>query len=301
MKKIFVIILNWNRPELTIDCLKSVSSLKSKSYNLNIVVVDNASSDDSVKKLKKQKIDFHLIQNSENLGFAAGNNEGIKYALKNGADWIMVLNNDTVVDKNLIKEFLKHTGGKVGILTPKIYFAEGFEFHKDKYKKSELGKVIWSAGGEMDWQNVFGVNRGVDEVDKGQFDKAQNVNFASGTCMFMNAKMLKKIGPYDPKFFMYFEDVDLSQRALKEGWKIVYVPKALVWHKVSQSSAVGGNLNDYFITRNRLFFAMRWAPIDSMLAVIRQSLGFLVTGRKAQKRGVRDFLFGHFGKGSYEA
>lgn len=306
MTKVFVVILNWNGWKDTVECLKSIYKLKVKNFELFVVVVDNASTDDSVMQLKKyNKKNKHknlkIITCSNNLGYTGGNNVGISYAMKKKADFVMVLNNDTVVDPNLIIEFLKTARKypKVGIISPKIYFAKGYEFHNNRYKNNELGKVIWSAGGEMDWDNVFGRNRGVDEVDQGQYDEVEEVEFATGTCMFLRAQTIKDIGKFDEKYFMYFEDVDLSQKALKNEWQIIYQPKALIWHKVGRSSAIGSNLNDYFITRNRLLFGLRYAPSRSFLALVRESIRLLATGRKWQKLGVFSYYLRNFGKGGW--
>ncbi|KKQ52149.1 MAG: glycosyl transferase family protein [Microgenomates group bacterium GW2011_GWC1_38_12] len=307
--KIFIIILNWNRADDTLDCLKSVEKLQITNYKLQIIIVDNASTDDSIKKIKKgiksttstKGIISKIIGNRTNLGFAAGNNVGVKYALDQGADYIMVLNNDTVVDKNLLIEFLKALKKypKAGILSPKIYFASGFEFHKDRYKKSELGKVIWYSGGKIDWNNVYGFGRGVDEVDNGQYDEVTETDFATGTCMFLSRNALEKVGLFDEKYFMYFEDTDLSMRLKRVGFRVFYVPRAVLWHKVAQSSGIGSDLNDYFITRNRLLFGMRYAKLRTRFALYRESLRFLLSGRVWQRKGVLDFYLGRLGKGSW--
>lgn len=304
MTKVSIIILNWNRAGDTIECVRSVSKCQRSNVECQIVVVDNASTDDSVKKLKRFKIQdsrFKILVNKENLGFAGGNNSGIDYAMKKGADWVLILNNDTIVDKDLIVELLKvsRKHPKVGILSPKIYFAKGFEFHKKRYKKSELGRVIWAAGGYMDWDNVFGKNRGVDEVDKGQYKKIERIDFATGACMLISSKALKDVGVFDSRYFMYFEDVDLCSRMLKSNWNIMYIPKALVWHKVAQSSSAGSNLNDYYISRNRMLFGLKYAPLRSKVALMDQSFKFLLKGRQWQKKGVIDFYIGKYGKGSW--
>jgi len=309
MTKVFIVILNWNRADDTLDCLKSVEKLQITNYKLQIIIVDNASTDDSIKKIKKgiksttstKGIISKIIGNRTNLGFAAGNNVGVKYALDQGADYIMVLNNDTVVDKNLLIEFLKALKKypKAGILSPKIYFAPGFEFHKDRYIKDNLGKVLWYAGGQIDWDNVYGKNRGVDEVDKGQYDKVEEIDFATGTCMFMSRKALENIGLFDKKYFMYYEDMDLSMRIKKADFKVLYIPSAIVWHKVAQSSGIGSGLNDYFTTRNRLLFGMRYAKLRTRVALYREALRFLLSGRVWQKKGVLNFYLGRFEKGSW--
>ncbi|KKR00338.1 MAG: putative glycosyltransferase [Candidatus Woesebacteria bacterium GW2011_GWB1_39_12] len=302
--KVFIVILNWNRPDDTLDCLKSVEKLQITNYKLQIVIVDNASSDDSVKLIRnfiKNRSNVEVVVNKVNIGFVGGNNVGISYSLDQGADYVMVLNNDTVVDKNLLTEFLKASKKypKAGILSPKIYFAPGFEFHKDRYIKDNLGKVLWYAGGQIDWDNVYGKNRGVDEVDKGQYDKVEEIDFATGTCMFMSRKALENIGLFDKKYFMYYEDMDLSMRIKKADFKVLYIPSAIVWHKVAQSSGIGSGLNDYFTTRNRLLFGMRYAKLRTRVALYREALRFLLSGRVWQKKGVLNFYLGRFEKGSW--
>lgn len=304
MLNIFIIILNWNRANDTIKCIKSLKNLYIDGCDINILVVDNASSENSLSKIKLN-LRFRnskLLVNKKNLGFSGGNNVGIKYALAEKADYIMVLNNDTRVDKKLILTMLDVAinTNNFGAASPKIYFEKDFEFHKSRYKNSDLGNVIWYAGGKIDWKNVYGFPRGVDEVDKGRYNKVEETDFATGTCMFLSRKALKKVGLFDEKFFMYYEDTDLSVRLNKAGFKVLYVPEGIVWHKVAQSSGIGSDLNDYFITRNRLLFGMRYANMRARFALFRESLKIFLNGREWQKRGVIDFYLGKFGKGSWE-
>jgi hypothetical protein len=310
--KVSIIILNWNRKKDTVECLESIKKLQISNYELEIVVVDNASSDGSQKAVEqifktitKKNVSCKQIRNKANLGFAAGNNVGMRHSLDSGADYLLVLNNDTEVDKGLIKKLLevadKHT--KAGAISPKIYFAKGFEFHKSRYKSKDLGKVIWYAGGDMDWDNVYGSNYSVDEVDKvdkGQFEKTKETDFATGACMFLRNKALEDVSLFDEKYFMYLEDADLSQRLKRKGWEVLYTPKTKIWHKVARSSGIGSDLNDYFITRNRLLFGMRYAKCRTKFALVRESFKLLLIGRKWQKTGVRDFYLGRFGKGSWK-
>jgi hypothetical protein len=305
MVKIFIVILNWNRPKDTIVCLRSIENLKIKNFKLRIVVVDNASKDGSVQMLTAYKLknaEYKLLVNKENLGYAGGMNTGIKYALSKRADYIVPLNNDTLLDSGLITNLLRaaNKNPKAGLLCPKIYFAKGFEFHKGRYTKSELGKVVWYAGGTIDWNNVYGINDGVDEVDKGQFDKEKETDFATGNCMFIRKKVLEDVGMFDEKYYMYLEDVELCVRIKKAGWQVLYVPSAVMWHKVGQSSGIGSDLNDYFIHRNRLLFGMKYATMRTKFALCRESLRFLVNGRVWQKRGIIDFYLRRFGKGSWQ-
>ncbi len=303
--KVSIIILNYNGHEDTLECLKSLKGLLTDNCRVEVVVVDNGSTDSSPESLSNFQLstsNFQLIKNKKNLGFSGGNNVGIKYALKNKADYLLLLNNDTLVDKSLLLQLIKAAENyeKAGILSPKIYFAPGFEFHKKRYKKSELGKIIWYAGGKFDWKNLLGSNRGVDELDKGQYDKVEETDFASGACMLIRAQALKEVGFFDEEYFMYLEDVDLCQRMKKKGWQILYLPSAHLWHKVARSSGIGSNLNDYFITRNRLLFAIKYASLRAKLALFKESLKFLLSGREWQKKAVRDFYLCRLGQGSWK-
>jgi len=303
MKNVYIIVLNWNRKKETLDCLKSLEKLNAKSINLTVMVVDNASKDGSVNAFKNynpSNFNFKIMENKHNEGFARGNNLAIKEALKSKAGYIMILNNDTIVDKNLVIEMLEpFKDKKVGSTSPMIYFAKGFEFHKDKYKKQDLGKVIWSAGGDIDWDNVFGRNIGVDEVDKGQYKKKREINFATGACVMYRAEALKKIGLFEEKYFMYFEDVELSVRLKRKNYRSKYAPKAKVWHKVAQSSGIGSGLNDYYITRNRLLFGMKYARLRTKIALLSEAARLLLFGRNWQRIGVYDYFIGNLWKGSW--
>jgi GT2 family glycosyltransferase len=304
MKSVFVSILNFNGRKNTLECLESLEKINIDGFKLTILVIDNNSAEPlDLRSDPEGKIRIEVIKNKENLGFSGGNNVGIKYALKNNADYVLILNNDTFVDPNFLTELLKaaEKDNNIGISVSKIYFASGFEYHKDRYAKSEQGKVFWYAGGKMDWGNVIGSNRGVDEVDKGQFDKTEETDIATGCCMLVRKEVFERTGNFDEKYFLYYEDADLSVRTKSKGFKIVYVPKSIIWHK--NAGSVGGSgsvLQDYYITRNRLLFGFRYAPFRSKSALFRESLLLLFKGRKWQKRGVIDYCLDQFGKGSYK-
>lgn len=300
---VFTIVLNWNREQDTIECLESLLEVNTKNIDHTIVIVDNGSLQKSVDSIKSfiENTSIQLIETGKNLGFVEGNNVGIRHALKKKADWIMVINNDTSVDKELLQHLLNcgSSDEKVAIVSPKIYFAKGFEFHKDKYKKNELGKVLWYTGGEIDWNNVYGTNRGVDEVDHGQYDVSEEIDFATGACMFIRAKALVKDELFNPLYFMYMEDMEFSLKLKKRGYKIIYEPRAVLWHKTAQSSGIGSNLNDYFITRNRMLFGMSHAPLRAKVALVRESIRFMRTKNKWVRQAIIDFALGKFGKGSF--
>ncbi|KKQ96816.1 MAG: hypothetical protein A3G66_01350 [Candidatus Levybacteria bacterium RIFCSPLOWO2_12_FULL_39_17] len=301
MPKIFVIILNFNGGQNTVDCLLSFSNISKKEFEFEKVVVDNGSKDGSIEQIRKKFNDVIIIENQKNLGFAGGNNEGIRFALKSGADFVMLLNNDTIVHSGLVKNLLEPLEhDSVGGVVPKIYFEKGYEFHKDRYKESDKGKVIWYAGGKMDWENLIGENIGVDEVDHGQFDIRMETDLATGCCFMVRSDVLKNVGMFDDRYFLYYEDADLSQRIKKAGHKIIYEPAAIVWHKNAESSGgSGSDLQDYYITRNRLLFGMTYAPLRTKASLIRESLKLIRTGRKWQKKGVKDFYLRLFNRGTF--
>ncbi len=301
LPKVLVIVLSWNRKKDTLETLESLSKSIVKGFKLEILVVDNASNDGTVDKIKKLFPEVYVITNYKNLGFAEGNNVGMEYGLKNEFDYIALLNNDTIVDEGLIKNiFQEHQKyAKAGAISSKIYFAKGFEFHKDRYKQSEIGKVIWYAGGVIDWANVYGSNRGVDEVDNGQFYKTEETDFYTGCFVMYKTSTLKDVGLYDKRYFAYLEDADHSQRMKKKGWGVLYSPKGFLYHKVSQSSGIGGGLNDYYLTRNRMLFGLMYATLRTKIALIRESLRLLVFGRTWQKNGIKDYYLGNFGRGSW--
>ncbi len=309
VKKLSIVVLNYNGKDLLINCLNSINNAladkSDRNLEVEIVVVDNASTDDSrayLEQLTVKSYQLKAIFNNRNLGFTGGNNAGIKYALKNKADYVMVLNNDVIVKNPFwlpMVDYLEKNPN-VGVIGPKIYFAPGFEFHQDRYSKEEQGRVIWYAGGKIDWQNIYCSHRGVDEVDKGQYDQVDETDFVSGCCLLSSKKVWQKVGLFDDKYFLYYEDSDFSQRVKKSGWQTVYFPRSHIWHLNAGSSESGGDLQDYFITRNRLFFGMRWAPLRSKISLFRESIKHLITGRKWQKIGARDFYLNRFGRGSWK-
>ena len=302
MKKVAIVILHFINQKLTSNCLESVKELNTKDLILKTIIVNN-NPKENLESLKKRFSGFVFLNTGVNLGFAEGNNVGIRKAIQDGADYVFVVNNDTILDKDLLVRITKVATLNIqsGIIAPKIYFAPGYEYHKVRYKESERGKVFWYAGGIIDWQNILVSHRGVDEVDCGQYNKETETDFTSGCAMFVGREVFEKIGLFDKRYFLYLEDVDFCQRAKKAGFKVVYTPKAKLWHANAGSSAVGGSLQDYYLTRNRMLFGTRYAPWRTKLALFKESIGLLFTGRQWQKAGIRDFYLRKFGKGSYEA
>lgn len=303
--KIALIILNWKQPQLTFDTLDSIFRCQATGFEYHIFLVDNGSPDDSVTQFKakyKNNKKVTILETGDNLGYAGGNNFGLRVAQKLNFDYYLVANNDILVAPDFLQK-LFDTNQKFpqAILTPKIYFAPGFEFHKDRYKKNEIGKVIWAVGSQIDWNNIYGSNIGIDEVDRGQYDKKQpKIDFISGCCFLVSREIIEKIGIFDEKFYLYMEDSDLTQRAVNSGFQLRLVPESVIWHRNSASSKPGSSLQDYFITRNRLIFGFRYASARTKFALFRESIRFLISGSHWRKRGVLDFYLGRFGKGSWQ-
>jgi GT2 family glycosyltransferase len=299
MKKITIVAVNFNTAKDTNNFLQSVANLKTQDFILDTVIVDNGSVEKLVLETTKQ---VQVICLETNTGFTGGYNRGIRKALDNGADYVLIVNNDTLLDSSLVEKLFRvlETDNKVGIAIPKIYFAKGHEFHKERYAKDELGKVFWYAGGYFDWANIKSVHRGVDEVDHGQYDTTEETAFATGCCLLIKREVLEKVGLFDEKFFLYYEDADLSMRVTNAGYTIKYVPKAFMYHLNASSSGGAGNaLQDYFITRNQMLFGMRYAPLFSKLALIRQSFRLLQSGRPNQKKAIKDYYARKFGEGTF--
>lgn len=299
MKKVFVVIINYKGDKDTLELLQSFGKVERKDIDLNVVVVDNYPQKPiEIEEAKYRDLNLKIIYSDVNLGFTGGNNLGIKHAISNGADYVLVLNNDTLVDPGFLEKLVKAAEEKgEGIFVPKIYFAKGYEFHKDRYKESDLGKVIWYAGGILDWKNVYGSHRGVDEVDKGQYNQLQTTDFATGCCFLITTKVLEKVGMFDDNFFLYYEDSDLSMRAKRAGFNVYYVPQSVIWHKNAGSTGGSGSpLQDYYITRNRLYLGMKYAPFRTKFALLREAMRLLLKGRKSQKEGTVDYFLGRMGR-----
>lgn len=298
--KIGFITVSFHSIEDTLDVVKQLDkNTLPLGVTSTVFVVDNDRSEELKEKLTKYPQAVY-VESPGNVGFAAGNNLGFKKALQDETDIIVLINNDTVVPEDLVLKILaspivEKTTGVVGGL---IYFAKGFEF-EDKYKKDELGKVIWYAGGEYDWDNVYAKHIGVNEVDKGQYDGQRETDFITGCLFITKAEVLRKVGLFDERYCLYFEDSDLGLRIKKAGYKLIIDSNVKLWHKVAQSSAIGSPLNDYFITRNRLLFGMDYARSRTKFALLREAIKKLFIGTNAQKQAVRDFFMRKLGGGSW--
>jgi GT2 family glycosyltransferase len=214
-----------------------------------------------------------LFVSEKNLGFAGGNNFLLKKAKIDEPDLYLFLNPDTVVSPDFLKNLTNLTNlSNFGLASPKIYFAPGFETHPERYKKSEIGKVIWYEGGIIDWGNVAGHHKNVDEVDSSHQSLVTShspTDFCTGCCLLATKKVMEKLGGFDETYFLNWEDVDLSVRAQRAGFKTVYVPSSVIWHKNAVSKGgTGSKIEDFWQTRNRLIFAFKYAPLKTKLLLL---------------------------------
>jgi GT2 family glycosyltransferase len=302
MKKIAVVTTTYNTPQDTNTLLQSLEKIKTDGFELKIIITDNGSKEPYTLPNGIKQNTVSITRLDRNVGFTGGFNNGMKKALDDGADYILIVNNDTVMDPNLIKNLLSvlQQDPKIGLVVPKIYFAKEHEFHKDRYAKDELGKVLWYAGGSQDWANVKSIHRGVDEVDHGQYYKIEETDFATGCCMMFPRQVLEKAGLFDEKYFLYYEDADLNERIKRAGYKIYYVPTAVLIHvNAASTGGSGSNLHDYYITRNRMLFGMKYAPLRTKIALFRESMRLLKNGRPYQKQGIHDFYLRRLYKGTF--
>jgi GT2 family glycosyltransferase len=263
-----VVIVNWNGQRLLDSCLEAVAA-QSVPADL-VIVVDNGSTDGSVAHLRHAWPSVQVIELGQNLGVAAGNNAGIGHALAAGADRVLLLNNDAIMQSDVI-ELLSSTldggGGDIWAVTPKIV-----------YRKDPT--TIWSAGGEMIWWKGLARDRGNDQPDRGQFDRDELVTYANTCCLLIKAEAFAKAGLMDEAYFMYFDDSDFCGRLLRAGGKIAYAPRAVVQHDVQASSKGAdqpvNHFMVYYTTRNRVRFIDRNVPGVVMKGVAHL---FLITSR----------------------
>lgn len=272
-----VVILHYRHKEDTLECLKSVN--RSDYKDLQIILVDNDSGD-SFGELEK----ITLLKSGHNIGYSGGNNLGIKKALEMGAEYVFVINPDATVEKSTISSLVKAIEKySAGLVSPKIYF--------------DNSKKIWYAGSKFDVLNVIGSHRGVDEIDHGQYDLDEETDGITGGAFLATKEVFRKAGLFDERFFLYYEDADLSFRAKQKGFKIMYIPEAVVYHQNARSTGLGSPLQDYFITRNRMLFASKHLPVRTRFALFREALRNL--DKPMRRLAMWDFLIGNFEKGSY--
>jgi len=264
--KIAIIVLNWNGHDDTLECLRSLEAV---SYaNFEVIAVDNGSIDGSVQALKETFPTLTVLENGENLGYAGGNNVGIHAALERGAEFILLLNNDTVVAPNILDEFV--AGARrfpnAAALGGKIYRYADPEriWWADAHWVEDDGRFICPSEGALDSATME--------------DGATKTDYVCGCAIFLRAGLIHEVGLLDVQYFLTFEETDWCFRVRRIGYDCLLIPTAKIWHKGSASfKGEESPLYSYFFTRNRLLFAERHLGARARAIVWRKTVGQFVT------------------------
>ncbi len=238
-----IIVLNWNKLADTLACLESLMRLDD-AVAYEVLVVDNGSSDGSPPVIRERFPGVALVETGENLGFAGGNNVGLRWALERGSDYVLLLNDDTEVAPDFLRLLVEsaESDPQIGMLGPTIYYYEE-------------PQTVWSAGGGIDWQRGTTWMVGEGEHDVGQFGEApREMDFVTGCALLVKRDVLQQVGLLDDRFFTYYEDTEWCTRARRAGFKSVHVPTAKVWHKIPLDARESSPVVHYYMTRNRLLF-----------------------------------------------
>jgi GT2 family glycosyltransferase len=255
-----IVVLNWNGKEDTIECLTSVGQLDYLNYE--VIVVDNGSTDGSVNAIRARFSQFCVLETNKNLGYAGGNNVGIRHALEREAEFILVLNNDTVVSPQLLNKLVSSAAQhpEAGFLGPRLLYHDRPEF-------------VWFDSAQWNVTlNHFeypGQNEPVSSLDITDHE----TDYVCGAALFVRAKTARQIGLMDERYFLVWEEVDWCYRARKAGWKSIVAPQAVLWHKVGVS--FGGEdspLRTYFAVRNSLLWYGHHAGIHAWLRLLGKYL-----------------------------
>ncbi len=262
---VYVLVLNWNSYDQTIPCIESLA--RTDYPNLKIVLIDNGSTNDSETILKSRFPEYHFIQTGSNLGYAGGNNIGIAYALEHGAEYIWILNNDTVVAPDTLSLLLNAmlSDPQIAHCGPKVYYME-------------QPKIISTAGATIDLWRGKTLQRGAHQPDVGQFDEPAYVDYICGCCLLARADLVRKIGSMIEDYFLYYEDTEWGMRYRAAGFKLLYLPTAQIWHREGGSS--GGHFNPdvlYYNVRNGLLLFANSFPLPQRAtATLRFTLSNLL-------------------------
>ncbi|MBI4688133.1 MAG: glycosyltransferase family 2 protein [Nitrospirae bacterium] len=254
---IAIVILNWNGLSDTLECLESVKEIDYPSFE--VIVVDNGSTDGSPTEIRRQHPEITVLETGKNLGYAEGNNVGIRYAVDRRADFVFLLNNDTIVDSQILNSFLEamRLYPEAGIMGGKVYY-----YHTPD--------VIWNAGAHWNETALDFVLLGDNTLDSDGYNDIMRTDYVVGCSMFIRSEVFAKIGLLAPEFFLCWEEIDLCVRAKKAGFECFFIPNAKIWHKIGASlGEMDSPVRTYFNTRNHLLWAKRNLPFRRRLALYR--------------------------------
>jgi len=257
--KIGVVLIHWNSGDFTRDCIQSLLNAQMKPWR--IMVWDNASTDGAIDEIKERYPDIWIIEHHENIGFADACNRASEQLIDAGAEAIWLLNNDTIVDKECLTELVCYLEKDPGtcMTTGKIYYMDN-------------PKQIWYAGGRIEPFSLLLSFRKLDQIDTGGDHTPFPVSFASGCCMLIRAEIIRNFGLFTPAFIAYAEDYEFCLKLKFAQQKILYIPSAIMWHKVSASckkNNMGARLGrispaQHFIGSRNQIWALRGAVPNSM-------------------------------------
>ena len=291
--KVGIIILHWDSPEDTFNCIRSIQALDYPDYRA--IVVDNSGSD-GAEWLSEYREALTYLPAGKNLGYAVGNNVGIAFALSNGCEYVWLVNDDITSDPDSLSVLVEAAQAepKAGFLGPKVLIRES-------------PNRILSAGGIFERNRLAG-HRGIGEFDQGQVDEVEEVDFLSGSALLVTRRAIETIGMLDEDFFAYQEDVEWCCRGRAAGFKVIYVPRARVWHPDTRWRDAASPLVTYYIARNSLLFARKARLGRRTLARvfvghIRTLISWSIRPKWRTKRkqrdalalGLVDFVAGRFG------
>ena len=290
--KVAIILLNYNGAGDTIECIESIKQSVYKNYE--IIVVDNCSTDDSVSVLEdySKKTPLIFLRSKWNNGFSAGNNIGIREAQKRNFDYVLLLNNDTLVTIDFLQELLNayERVDKGSVLSGTIMYA----YEREK---------IWYAGGSYSEWTAKAKHLRMNETADATPTEIEEVNFISGCEVLIPIGDIKKIGLMDEDYFLYTEDLDYSIKIKKARIKMYYVPKSVIYHKVSSSTQKISKMVSYYSVRNRRILIHKHFPFPKRIIAIlytdMQSVHRIVRKRlyfKPAFLGVVDYYKHRFGK-----
>lgn len=281
---VWCIVLAYNGIELTLECLRT---LRTQDYpNLHLLVVDNASTDGTPAIIRTQTSDVDVLEAGRNLGYAGGNNLGMRHALARGADLLFLVNNDTRLDPHcvtaLVAEIQSNPG--CGVVGPMVYTWDNWE-------------TISSAGGSVDWAAADAINVGAGELDQGQYP-ARRVDFVNGCGIMVTRQATERAGLIDERFFMYWEETDWCLRIRAAGLDVRFQPAAKMQHKAPLTWEEQSPITLYYMGRNRLFFFARHGRgMQRVSAVMGAAKGLLHgvvqnrrTGNRAASEAARQAL-----------
>ena len=289
LPRVVSVILNTNRRDDTLECL---ASLAVSTYpNHRAIVLDNASTDGSVEAIRSRFPDTEIVPLPANLGYAGNNNVGIDVAIADGADWVFVLNEDTVLAPECLTRLVRagEADAKTGIVGPMVYH------HGEP-------DVIQSAGGRLS-RSWDATHLAQNDPDRGQFSTPRPVDWISGCAILVRRAVIEQVGAIDARYFYYWEETEWCLRARRAGWGIVHVPAAQLWHKGVQRDYRPAPTVTYYATRNRLLtLAKHRAPVVAWVATWLQIVRTLASWtlrpkwrrmrphRRAMWLGATDFL-----------